>query len=46
MIYAFKIFVAILILVQISALHRFPLQKKNDREFVAQILSRAAKGIK
>jgi len=46
MIYAFKIFVAILILVQIFALHRFPLQKKNDREFVAQILSRAAKGIK
>lgn len=46
MIYAFKIFVAILVLVQVAALHRFPLQKKNDREFVAQILSRAAKGLK
>ena len=46
MIYATKFFLALISLVAVAAIMKFPMQKMSDREFVAQILARAAKGIK
>lgn len=43
---ALNIFIAFLSVVSVSALTRFELTKRNDREFVAGILARAAKGLK
>ena len=46
MIYAAKFFLALIALVSVSAVYKFPLKKVNNREFVAGILARAAKGMK
>lgn len=46
MIYAFKALIMLLIVVAVASIVTFPLQKKSDREFVAGILARAAKGQK
>lgn len=46
MIYGFKIFALIVLLASVAAVTRFPLKKKDNREFVAGILARAAKGMK
>jgi len=47
MIYSVKAFFFALFLVAVAGgVVRFPLQKKDDREFVAGILARAAKGMK
>ncbi len=46
MIYALKVFIQLLFVVAVASVVNFPLQKKSDREFVAGILARAAKGKK
>jgi len=46
MIYAAKFFLALLSLVAVAAVYKFPLKKVENREFVAQIIARAAKGMK
>jgi len=46
MIYAFKVFIQLLFVVAVASVVNFPLQKKSDREFVAGIIARAAKGKK
>lgn len=46
MIYALKFLALILVLVNVAALHKFRLEKVPNREFVAQLLARAAKGLK
>lgn len=46
MIYSVKALIAVLFLVSAAAVMKFPLQKIPDREFVAGILARAAKGMK
>jgi hypothetical protein len=46
MIYAAKFFLALIALVSVAAVYKFPLKKVDNREFVAGILARAAKGMK
>mmetsp|Transcript_2484 Transcript_2484/g.5025 ORF Transcript_2484/g.5025 Transcript_2484/m.5025 type:complete len:381 (+) Transcript_2484:23-1165(+) len=46
MIYAAKALLALLIVVSVSALHKFPLKKIDNKEFVAGIVARANKGLK
>jgi len=46
MIYAFKIFLALICVMATSAVLRLPMKKMQDREFVNQIVARAAKGMK
>lgn len=46
MIYAFKALIQLLLVVSVLSVITFPLQKKPDREFVAGLLARAAKGQK
>lgn len=46
MIYTLKLFVAFIIVASVSAVTKFPLKKRDNKEFVASVLSRAAKGIK
>jgi hypothetical protein len=46
MIYAAKFFIALISLMAVAAVYKFPLKKRDNREFVAGILARAAKGMK
>lgn len=46
MIYTLKLFIAFIIVASVSAVTKFPLKKRDNKEFVASVLSRAAKGIK
>lgn len=46
MIYAFKAFIQLLLIVTVASVITFPLKKKSDREFVAGIIARASKGQK
>lgn len=46
MIYAARFFLALIALVSVAAVYKFELKKVPDREFVAGILARAAKGMK
>jgi len=46
MIYSVKVFLLLIAVVAVSAVMKFPLQKVDDRQFVAGILARVAKGIK
>jgi hypothetical protein len=46
MIYAFKFFALLLVLVNVAAIQKFRLEKMSDREFVNRFLTRAAKGLK
>lgn len=46
MIYSVKVFLLLIAVVAVSAVMKFPLQKVDNRQFVAGILARAAKGMK
>lgn len=46
MIYAARFFFALLLVLAVSAIVRFPLQKRENSEFVGQIANRAASGRK
>jgi hypothetical protein len=46
MIYATKFFLALLSLVAVAAVYKFPLKKISDHDFVAGIRARAAEGKK
>jgi hypothetical protein len=46
MIYAYRAFFALLLLISVSGLVRFPVQKRDNSEFVASLRSRALKGFK
>lgn len=46
MIYAYRAFFALVLLVAVNGLVRFPVQKRDNREFVANVASRAARGLK
>lgn len=46
MIYGIKAFFALIAIVMVSAIVKFPMEKIDNRQFVAGILARAAKGIK
>eukprot|EP01038_Epipyxis_sp_PR26KG_P005461 gene5461-7561_t len=45
MIYSIKAFLAFLIVVSAVAVHKFPLSKLDDHEFVSRIVARAEKGL-
>ncbi len=46
MIYGLRFLFALLFIASVASIINFPLEKKSNREFVAGILSRAAKGKK
>ncbi len=46
MIYAARFFLALIALVSVAAVYKFPLNKVADKDFVAGIKARAAKGLK
>ena len=46
MIYGIKAFFALIAIVMVSAIVKFPMEKIDNRQFVAAIRARAAKGIK